>query len=205
MPYKNLNKADIEKLDKVPRLKMMNSLSGYKSATLIGTISSDQKTNLAIFSSVTHFGSNPAIFGFVTRPTHVQRDTYYNIIENEYYTMNHVHTDFIERAHQTSASLAPGESEFKHCNFEEEYLNDFMAPYVKESKIKYGLKLVDDIKIPINGTRLILGEVQDVFFEQENFLEKDGNISLADAKTVTISGLDSYYEPQKLATFQYIR
>ena len=32
------------------------------------------------------------------------------------------------------------DSEFKRCGFEEDYLNDFFAPFVKESEVKIGMK-----------------------------------------------------------------
>ena len=53
--------ADIFNLDKVKRLKLINSITGVKPANLIGTRSSDGITNLAIFSSIVHLGSNPPL------------------------------------------------------------------------------------------------------------------------------------------------
>ncbi len=42
-------------------------MTGIKPANLIGTISKNQVSSLAIFSSVVHLGSNPALLGFVLR------------------------------------------------------------------------------------------------------------------------------------------
>ena len=41
----------------------------------------------------------------------------------------------VERAHFTSAKFSEDESEFHHCNFDEEYIKGFNAPFVKESKV----------------------------------------------------------------------
>jgi hypothetical protein len=65
---------DLSKLEKVERLNLINSCTGYKSAKLIATKSLDGAVNV-IFSSITHLGSNPALIGFV-RPTTVPRNTY---------------------------------------------------------------------------------------------------------------------------------
>ena len=58
----------IKGLEKIYRLNLINSCTGYKSANLIGSIDKEGNTNLAIFSSITHLGSDPAMIGFVLRP-----------------------------------------------------------------------------------------------------------------------------------------
>jgi hypothetical protein len=55
-------------------LNLINSC-GYKSASLLGTKSLDGKTNVAILVALP-FRSNPAMIGFIMRPTTVPRDTY---------------------------------------------------------------------------------------------------------------------------------
>ena len=59
--------SDISNLDKIDRLKLINSITGLKPANLIGTKSLNGNTNLAIFSSIIHIGSNPPLIAFVTR------------------------------------------------------------------------------------------------------------------------------------------
>lgn len=58
---KIISKEEISKMEKVERLNLINSCTGYKSANLIATKSLDGKPNVAIFSSVTHLGSHPCI------------------------------------------------------------------------------------------------------------------------------------------------
>ena len=45
-----LSRNDINNLDKISRLNLINSITGYKPANLIGTKSLSGDTNLAIFS-----------------------------------------------------------------------------------------------------------------------------------------------------------
>ncbi len=74
-----LNQADLAKLDKRYRANFFNTLTGFKSANLIGTYDENDKENLAIFNSVIHLGANPPLMGFILRPTTVERHTYENI------------------------------------------------------------------------------------------------------------------------------
>ena len=60
----HFDEEQIENLDKIFRINLINSCSGYKSANLIGSISDNGVKNLAVFSSITHLGSNPPLLGF---------------------------------------------------------------------------------------------------------------------------------------------
>ena len=96
-----IDSKQISEFSKVYRLNLINSITGYKPANLIGSKSTKGKTNLAIFSSVVHLGSKPPLIGIITRPNTVPRDTYRNIIESSYYTINHISKNMVERAHFT--------------------------------------------------------------------------------------------------------
>ena len=52
---KHIAQADLANMDNRHRVNFINSLSGYKSANLIGTSSRKNEDNLAIVSSVVHF------------------------------------------------------------------------------------------------------------------------------------------------------
>jgi len=75
-----IDKTEIEQLEQRYRTAFINSLAGFRQAVLIGTRSVDEKTNLAIFNSLIHLGANPALFGLMSRPDSVQRDTLQNIL-----------------------------------------------------------------------------------------------------------------------------
>lgn len=201
----HLTKEDIQQLERKRRLNIINSVSGIKPANLIGTISNNQQTNVAIFSSVFHLGSDPALLGFITRPTdEVPRHTYENIQENGYFTINHVPTAIVDKAHYTSAKVDRSVSEFDICGLTEEYLHGFKAPFVKESSLKIGLKKVDEMAIKINGTILVIGEIEHLIIP-DLAVDERGYIDLSLHNTAGISGLNTYYSLAPVASFPYAR
>lgn len=201
----HLDKQSIQKLDRVRRLNIINSVTGIKPANLIGTISEKGITNLAIFSSIVHLGSNPALIGFIIRPSlEVPRHTFQNISQNGFYTINHVQQSFIEQAHYTSAKFEEEVSEFKACNLTEEYIQDFKPPFVKESSLKLGMKYMESIPIPINETQLVIGEIQHIVLP-DNALSENGYIDLSETESAGISGLNSYYSLKQEGQFPYAR
>ena len=195
----------IQDMDRVKRLNLINSITGISPANLVGTISNDLSENLSIFSSVIHIGSNPPLMGFILRPTeNNRRDTYENIIETNKFTINHIHSDMIQKSHYTSVKFKKKESEFKKCQLTPEYLNSFQAPYVKESYVKIGLNLEDINLIKSNGCRLIIGRIEHIYVP-ENTLHENGNIQLELLDSIGVSGLNTYYSLNKIKEYPYAR
>ena len=187
----------IEKLEKIYRVNLMNSCSGYKSANLIGTISNNGQYNLAVFSSIVHLGSNPPLLGFFLRPTEVvPRHTYLNIKEKEFYTINSIDKLNFEKAHHTSAKYPRDISEFDITGIKPKIISDFPAPFVNSSSIKIGMKFVEEIKIKHNRSRLIVGKIVSLDVKDE-MLNNDGFIDLYKSQIATISGCDGYSFPVK--------
>ena len=87
---KRITKDEIIDMETRFRTNFINSISGFKSVGLIGTISKDNQINLAIFSQVFHLGANPALMGFIIRPDISPRHTLENIEETKYFTFNHI-------------------------------------------------------------------------------------------------------------------
>ncbi len=198
-----LSQKDIEGLPKIQRLNIINSATGIKPANLIATKSSEGQSNVAIFSSVVHLGSAPALIGFIFRPQHEKpRDTYLNIKSSGLYTINQVPTSKVEQAHFTSAKFPKEISEFSRCGFEEEYLFDFPVPFVKESALKMGLELVEELPIKSNNTILMIGKVLHLQFPDE-MMADDGSLNLSHIQTAGISGVNTYYELNRMAQFPY--
>jgi len=196
-------KEDIEKLDRVTRLKIINSVTGIKPANLIGSIDSKGQTNLAIFSSVVHLGSNPSLLGFISRPRRGGfGHTFENIQDTGAYTINHIHPEFIKNAHYTSAKFAADISEFERCNLSEEYIKDFKAPFLKESTFKIGLHFKEALEIKYNGTILIIGEIEHLLLPDDALVDND--IDLEAANSVGISGLNSYYSLKKIDDYPHV-
>jgi flavin reductase (DIM6/NTAB) family NADH-FMN oxidoreductase RutF len=172
---------------------------------LIGTVSNNQQKNLAIFSSVIHLGSNPALLGFISRPdSAIRRDTLENIKENGFYTINHIHESIIEQAHYTSAKFDKDQSEFELCGLTEEYLLGFKAPFVKESNLKLGMQFLECLPIEANGTELIIGSISHIFIP-DYAVDELGHIDIGLLDSVGISGLNSYYQIKKITSFPYAR
>ena len=197
--------ADIFNLNKVKRLKLINSITGVKPANLIGTRSSDGITNLAIFSSIVHLGSNPPLISFVTRTSkEVNRNTLANILSTNFFTINQIQKSFVKNAHYTSAKFNASTSEFQMCKLDEEYINNFYAPFVKQSNLKIGLELKEIIKITSNDSTLVVGEIKQITTKKE-YLKDDFMFDLEKSGALAIGGLNEYFTIKNIAKFPYVR
>lgn len=197
-------KEQLKNKEHLYKINLINSLSGYKSANLISSISEKGIENVAVFSSVTHLGSNPPLLGFVLRPTTAPRNTYKNIKSTGVYTINHIHQSIISEAHHTSAKYPEDISEFEMTELESEFKDNFKAPFVKNSPIQIAMKFVEEYTIKANGVLLIVGEIQSVYID-DNLLEDDGFINLSKGKVATINGLDGYSIPESNRRESYQR
>ena len=195
---------DIDSMNYLHRINLVNSCTGFKSANLIGTKSNTGITNVAIFSSVTHIGSNPPLLGFFLRPTTVIRNTYENLKETGEFTLNHIHQDIITDAHHTSAKYDKDISEFDKTGLEEEYKNGFYAPFVKNAPVQLAIKYIDEHPISANNTILVVGQISDVYVKDE-LLNSDGYIDLTKGKVAAINGLDGYTIPVLKKRLEYQR
>ena len=201
---KHISKQDLNAMNRIYRLNLINSCTGYKSANLIGTVSIENIYNVAVFSSITHLGSDPALLTFIVRPTTVPRDTYKNIIDNKEFTVNHINVEDIKEAHHTSARYSSVISEFDVTNLEKEFKDDYKAPFVKSSRIKLGCKYLNQYEIKENNTLLMIAEINDIYFN-EDIIQNDGWLNLDIAKTVTVNGLDGYALPSLVQRFEYAK
>ena len=200
----HLRREDIENMSRIERLRTINKIGGVKPANLIGTADAAGRTNLAIFNSVMHIGSDPALVGFIARPRTAEvGHTFRNIMLNGYFTINHVHPEFVENAHYTSAKFEADISEFSRCGLTEEYIPGFQAPFVKESRIKMGLAFSTAIDIPLNGTTLVIGEIQHLIIDESAIV--NGEIDLEAADSVGVGGLNTYYTLQRNKEYPYAR
>lgn len=200
----NITKDCISKMNKVQRLNLINSCTGYKSANLIATKSINGLENVAVFSSITHLGSNPAMISFIVRPTTVPRDTYKNIKETRFFTVNHITAEIIADAHHTSANYNETISEFDKTNLETEYKLEINFPFVKNAPVQLLCKYLNEYHILENDTIHIIASIENVFYN-ENLEHKDGWLQLDKAAVVAINGLDGYCLPTLLNRFEYAR
>ena len=200
----HFNTDQINDLEKIKKINLINSCSGYKSANLIGSISNEGITNVAVFSSITHLGSNPPTLGFIVRPTTVPRDTYKNIMESGIFTINHVYEDILEDAHHTSAKYEEEISEFDITELEAEYHNDCKAPFVKGSPVQMEMRFVEQYHIKSNNVIHIIAEIKNLYVK-DDILQEDGFLDLAKGKVAAINGLDAYAVAKNNSRFNYQR
>lgn len=194
---------DIGEFEQRYRATLINTLSGFKSLNLIGT-SNGTISNVAIFNSVFHIGANPPLLGMISRPDGDDQHTIKNIRAIGQYTINHITEDFFKSAHQTSARYPRDKSEFKECSIEEEFIDKFNAPFVKESPIKMGMKFIREQLIPENNTILIIGEIQHLIINEE-LIHEDGYIDLERARVLCGTSLDGYHKTQKICRLSYAK
>lgn len=197
-------REDIDNLKHIKRINLINSCSGYKSANLLATISKEGVTNVAVFSSVTHLGSNPPVLGFILRPTSIPRNTYKNIKETGVFTINHIYEDIIEDAHHTSAKYPEDISEFDMTNLEIEFKAGNQIPFVKGSPVQLKMKYLEEYFIQTNDVIHIIAEIQDVYVA-DGLVREDGFVDLSKGKVAAINGLDAYAVAKENIRLEYQR
>jgi flavin reductase (DIM6/NTAB) family NADH-FMN oxidoreductase RutF len=189
---KHISQQDINEMDRFYRGNLINSVTGFKSANLLATRSQNGVDNVAIFSSVTHLGSNPAMFSFVQRPLgHGVGHTYENLKETGKITLNHVNLEMVDRAHQSSAKYSENISEFEELGIEKDRREGFHAPFVKNAKVQAAAEYVSEYYLEENKCILVICKITDIFIPQE-IQQDDGWLNLEKAGTLTINGLDGY-------------
>ena len=94
--------SDFRQMERRYRAAFLNSIGGFKSVNLIGTVDGQGRTNLSIFNSVFHLGADPPLLGMVVRPHTVERHTLENILQTGAYTINHISEAIFRQAHQAS-------------------------------------------------------------------------------------------------------
>ena len=200
----HFSKREIDQLSKIYKLNLINRVTGYKSAQLVGSISPEGNENLAVFSSIVHLGSDPALIGMILRPTTVPRHTYSNMKSTGVFTLNAIHESQIEDAHHTSASYPESISEFDKTQLEVEKKENFIAPFVKDAPIQMACNYVNEYHIKENNTLLIVGSIEDLYVKESMLLE-DGWIQLDLGGVVSINGLDGYAKTKLIERFPYAR
>lgn len=199
-----IHKKEIEQLEQRYRTAFINSLAGFRQAVLVGTKSATGNNNLAIFNSLIHLGANPALFGLISRPDSVQRDTLQNIIDTKEYTLNFVQAAHYKKAHQTSARYDKGISEFEKVGFVPFYYAGCIAPFVQEAVVKIAMKFEESIPIILNGTVLIIGSIIQVDLNDE-IVGEDGFVNLSASEVLISQGLDAYFVSSEIGHLPYAK
>ena len=200
---RNICKKEIVEMDRLKRANLLTSLSGIKAAMLVGTLSRENISNVAIFSSIIHLGSNPSLIGLLIRPqTKRTSDTYTNIKSNKVFTINHVNKNIIKKAHYTSAKTDSNTSEFEDVGLTEKYVDNFKSPFVKESYIGLGLIYNDEILLS-NNCILVIGQIDNIRLTEELF-DDNGLIDLSKSHSIGVDGIGNYYELELKEKHEYV-
>ncbi len=199
-----ISQADIAAMAPRYRVNFINSLSGFKSLNLVGTVNAAGQSNLAPFSSVVHLGADPALIGMVSRPDSVPRDTLNNILHTGWYSLNHVDADMLQQAHQCSARYPEQVSEFAATGLHEAYIEPCPAPLVAESPLSMLVEYKEHHRLSINNTILIVGQIHHVRL-RDDVVRDSGYIDLEALGTLTCTGLDSYHRTQRISRLAYAK
>ena len=197
--------AEWQSWERFYRANFINSLTGFKSASLIGTINAQGVPNLGLFSSMVHIGSDPALIGYINRPLAAAPHTLANIKAGGFYTVNHIQASFLSQAHQTSAKYPDEVNEFTEVGLTEEYLDGIYVPFVKESPIKYLLSLKEIVPITLNATFLVIGQLEQVLMDPSFQPTTDGFLHLDQAGSICSNGLDAYYHTTLIDRYAYAK
>ena len=200
----HLTSSDIEDLERRRRAALINSITGFKPANLVGTVNAQGQSNLAIMSSLVHIGSHPPLLALIFRPDNAERHTLDNIRETRSYTINHVHSGIIDAAHQTAARYPGDVSEFAATGLKEHWHEAHPAPFVAEAIVRMGMTLRDEVPLAVNGTHMIIGEIVSLEVPIDAINEL-GALDPAKTNSVAISGLDSYHQGTLLQRMEYAK
>jgi flavin reductase (DIM6/NTAB) family NADH-FMN oxidoreductase RutF len=202
---KHYSIQEIQSWDRFYRGNFINCLSGFKSATLVGTINEQRQPNLSIFSNIVHIGADPALIGFINRPKAAAPHTLQNIEATGCFSMNHINSSIVASAHQCSAKYDADINEFEATGLTMSYHNNHFIPFVAESHIQYAMELVNIVPIPQNGTFLVIGAVKEVWIHQEQIVQPDGFLAIEQAGSICSLGIDGYYTCNLINRYAYAK
>lgn len=196
-----INASDLNDMESRPRAELVNSLSGFKSPVLVGSVSDGGVHNLSIVSSLMHLGSSPALMGIVLRPPGEYAHTFKNIKATGQFTISHIHSDIVKQSHRCSAKYPEHISEFEAVGLTPNIYpsKNWKAPAVDESYIRMGLVLNKIIELP-NKCNLVIGDVDWI---EMNPLACDKNRVKFDLNNICILGVYEYYKTSHLMKLGY--
>ena len=193
---------DIAGMEQRYRTTFINSLSGFHPVVLIGSRSVSGKSHLATFNSLVHIGANPPLFGLISRPDTVKKQTLTNIRETGVYSINFLSTEHIGSIHRAAARFDDAADKFRETGLTECTPPGSELPFVEEAVIKIGMRCESIIPIPANGTWLIVGGISEIEIRKE-IIAPDGFVRMHEEKIAACAGLDAYYASSLINRFAY--
>ncbi len=174
---KSKNRINLSQLDISERYKILTQLIVPRPIAWVSTVSEEGVTNLAPFSYFNLFGSKPplVVVSCGNRPEGGPKDTAANIEATEVFGINMVSEELADLMVESSAPLAPVESEIEKLELATFEVGEKKVPLLDLAQVNMECKLIE---IRYYGeNRLIVGEVLSLFIDD----------SLIDGKELTIS------------------
>ena len=156
----------------------------------ISTVSGRGEVNLAPYSYFNAFSSNPPIVGFSSEG---DKDSSTFALESGEFVWSMATWDLRDQMNASAASLARGESEFKHARLESAPSRLVRPPRVAASPAAFRVTemvKLKDLDGSDSGRRLVLGRVVGIHVD-ERFV-RQGRVDSAAMRPIARGGYDEY-------------
>lgn len=175
---------------------LLNDVLGPRPVVLVGTKSAREVDNVAVFNTFQPLGARPPLFSLLIRPLDRQRDTYENMKTTKEWTVNFIRPEWLNKAHATGQHFPPETSEFQQVDLKKEQKGGISPPFVSLAPIQMWFTWGREVNIPENGTRLIVGHLQQLWLTDQ--LIQNGKFDFSTRECVSSWGLDHYATPGKV-------
>jgi len=158
----------------------------------ISTVSARGEVNLAPYSYFNAFSSNPPIVGFSSEG---DKDSSTFALESGEFVWSMATWDLRDQMNASAASLARGESEFKHARLESAPSRLVRPPRVAATPAAFECRVTEVVKLKDldgsdSGRRLVLGRVVGIHVD-ERFV-RQGRVDSAAMRPIARGGYDEY-------------
>jgi len=158
----------------------------------ISTVSAKGELNLAPYSYFNAFSSNPPIVGFSSEG---DKDSSTFAMESGEFVWSMATWDLRDQMNASAASLARGDSEFKHARLESAPSRLVRPPRVAASPAAFECRVTEVVKLKDldgsdSGRRLVLGRVVGIHVD-ERFV-RHGRVDSAAMRPIARGGYDEY-------------
>ena len=158
----------------------------------ISTVSAKGELNLAPYSYFNAFSSNPPIVGFSSEG---DKDSSTFAMESGEFVWSMATWELRDQMNASAASLARGDSEFKHARLESAPSRLVRPPRVAASPAAFECRVTEVVKLKDldgsdSGRRLVLGRVVGIHVD-ERFV-RHGRVDSAAMRPIARGGYDEY-------------
>ena len=158
----------------------------------ISTVSAKGELNLAPYSYFNAFSSNPPIVGFSSEG---DKDSSTFALESGEFVWSMATWELRDQMNASAASLARGDSEFKHARLESAPSRLVRPPRVAASPAAFECRVTEVVKLKDldgsdSGRRLVLGRVVGIHVD-ERFV-RHGRVDSAAMRPIARGGYDEY-------------